>query len=295
MRCYAVLIPFSSLAAKSLNEANNEINIRYIRAFEVGYPASSPKYEAHIRLRTLRDGPVIRNRVTLPHPVRSDMRIAAILDPDSPEAAEARAAGAIIVGSAEQVLGPLVAAQKQPVGKKGGKKPKEDTKDEKESESDGQTAEAAVEPAKTKIDFDRLVVHPTLMPAVTKLPGIARILGPKGLMPSLKTGTVTPHVVQFVKDATSSVEYREKIGVIRLSVGQLGFTPDQVRENIQAVVKQLKKDATDLVERSEGVGLNASKKDVEEVVLSSTHGPGFSLNGEFRSIDGIAPEQLRAE
>src|ERR1700750_1204786 len=71
---------------------------RYIRAFEVGYHPTSPKYELHLKLRTLKNGAVVRNRLRLPHPLRTDLRICVIVDPESPQAEVARSAGAAVVG-----------------------------------------------------------------------------------------------------------------------------------------------------------------------------------------------------
>src|SRR4051812_5029010 len=70
----------------------------YIRAFEVGRPPTSVKYEMHVKLKSLKNGPVVRNRLRLPHPVKTDIRICVICPPDSKYAASAKAAGATLVG-----------------------------------------------------------------------------------------------------------------------------------------------------------------------------------------------------
>ena len=71
---------------------------RYIRAFEVGQKPTEVKYEMAVKLKSLKNGPVIRNRLRLPHPVKTDVRICVICPPDSQYAEKARAAGATLVG-----------------------------------------------------------------------------------------------------------------------------------------------------------------------------------------------------
>ncbi|KAF2405283.1 ribosomal protein L1 [Trichodelitschia bisporula] len=248
----------TATAAKKKNKARNTfINydlkraeqfslcdaMRYIRAFEVGYPPSSPKYELHVKLRTLKNGPILRNRLRLPHPVKTDVRICVICPPDSPTAVAALKAGAAMAGDEE-----IFAAIKE-----------------------------------GKIEFDRCICHVDSLQALNKA-GVARILGPRGLMPSAKTGTVVKDVAIMVRDLVGGSEYKERLGVVRMSVGQLAFTPDQLQRNIRAFMEQLRKDMGLLSDRV--------SKEVHEVVLSSTHGPGFSLNGEFKSPSGVPPKDL---
>ncbi|EUC46166.1 hypothetical protein COCMIDRAFT_36126 [Bipolaris oryzae ATCC 44560] len=217
--------------------------MQYIRAFEVGRNPSSSKYEMHVRLRTLKNGPVVRNRLRLPHPVKTDIRICVIAAPDSKAAAEARAAGAALVG---------------------------------EDEIFNQIKEGIVE-------FDRCICHIDSLQKMNKA-GLGRVLGPKGLMPSTKTGTVVTQVGTSVRNMVGGSEYRERLGVVRMAIGQLGFTPDEMQRNIKAFMEALKKDMAQLSDR---IG-----KEVHEVVLSSTNAPGFTLSGEFRGPNSIAPKEL---
>ncbi|KAE8150122.1 ribosomal protein L1 [Aspergillus avenaceus] len=209
--------------------------VRYLRAFEVGREPSSSKYEVHIRLRTLRDGPVIRNMLRFPHSVQTESRICVVC-PAGRHQKEAQAAGAVLVG--EQEVFDNV--------KKG------------------------------IIEFDRLICHPDSLDALNKA-GLGRILGPRGLMPSVKTGTVVEDVASRVEMLRGGTVYRERDAVIRLPIGQLAFTPEQLRDNLRATIDQIKKDAAGLNDRI--------NKEIYEVVLSSTNGPGFSLNGEFKTDD----------
>ena len=125
-----------------------------------------------------------------------------------------------------------------------------------------------------RIEFDRCICH---VDSAQKLnnAALARILGPKGLMPNSKTGTITKNVGDVVRGLVGGSEYREKIGVIRCAVGQLGFTPEEMQRNVRAFVNDIKKEIALLSDRV--------SKDIHEVVLSSTNAPGFSLNGDFKS------------
>ena len=89
------------------------------------------------------------------------------------------------------------------------------------------------------IDFDVLVATPDFMP---KLGKYARVLGPKGLMPNPKSGTVTTDVDKAVAEATAGrVEYRvDSAGIVHLAVGKVSFTPAQLVQNIQAVLNSIK-------------------------------------------------------
>jgi large subunit ribosomal protein L1 len=190
---------------------------RYIRAFEVGRNPSSSKYEVHVRLRTLKNGPVVRNRLRLPHPVKTDLRICVFAPPDSKAAADARAAGAVLVG---------------------------------EDDVFAQIKEGTVE-------FDRCLCHVDSLQKMNKA-GLGRILGPKGLMPSTKTGTVVTQVESSVRALVGGSEYRERLGVIRMAVGQLGFTPEEMQRNVKAFMDAVKKDMAQMSDRI--------SKEIHEVV-----------------------------
>jgi large subunit ribosomal protein L1 len=217
---------------------------RYIRAFEVGRSPTSSKYELHLKLKSLKNGPVIRNRMRLPHPVKTDIRICVICPPDSKYAEAARAAGASLVGE-EEIF---------------------------EAVKDG------------RIEFDRCICQNDSLAKLNKA-GLGRILGPRGLMPSAKTGTVVKDPASVVKELVGGSEYRERLGVVRLAIGQLGFTPEEMQRNVKAFMDAVKKDMAQLSDKI--------SKDVAEVVLSSTNAPGFSLNGTFRSTSSsITPREL---
>ncbi|MBX3128854.1 MAG: 50S ribosomal protein L1 [Polyangiaceae bacterium] len=117
------------------------------------------------------------------------------------------------------------------------------------------------------MDFDRVIATPDMMGAVGKL---GRVLGPRGLMPNPKVGTVTLDVSNAVKEAKAGkVEYRvDKAGVVHCRIGQLSFENEKLVENAHAMIRELlaKKPAT-----AKGIYLRS-------VTLSSTMGPGVRVD-----------------
>jgi large subunit ribosomal protein L1 len=118
-----------------------------------------------------------------------------------------------------------------------------------------------------KIDFDRCIATPDMMGVVGRL---GKVLGPKGLMPNPKLGTVTMNVAQAVKDAKSGqVEYRvEKAGIIHSGIGKASFPAEDLRANFDALV--------DAVVKAKPSG--AKGKYVRKVAISSTMGPGIKVD-----------------
>lgn len=108
-----------------------------------------------------------------------------------------------------------------------------------------------------RIEFDRLLCHQDSLQALSKA-GIARILGPRGLMPSAKTGSVVKDVGKAVQDLVGGSEYRERMGVVRMAIGQLGFTPEEMQRNIKSFMENIKKECATISDRM--------AKDVHEVV-----------------------------
>ncbi|WP_269913846.1 50S ribosomal protein L1 [Acinetobacter sp. HY1485] len=120
---------------------------------------------------------------------------------------------------------------------------------------------------KGNLDFDVVIAAPDAMRVVGKL---GTILGPRGLMPNPKVGTVTPDVAGAVKNAKSGqARYRvDKAGIIHAAIGQVGFEATAIRQNVEALVADLKKakPAT-----SKGVY-------IKKITLSSTMGPGLAID-----------------
>jgi large subunit ribosomal protein L1 len=117
------------------------------------------------------------------------------------------------------------------------------------------------------LDYGRVIASPDMMGVVGRL---GKILGPKGLMPNPKLGTVTPNVAQAVKDAKGGqVEYRvEKQGIIHSGIGKLSFSDDALKANFKAL--------TEAVVKSKPSG--AKGKYVRKVSLTSSMGPGLKLD-----------------
>lgn len=117
------------------------------------------------------------------------------------------------------------------------------------------------------LDYGRVIASPDMMGVVGRL---GKILGPKGLMPNPKLGTVTPNVAQAVKDAKSGqVEYRvEKQGIIHSGIGKLSFSDDALKANFKAL--------TEAVVRSKPSG--AKGKYVRKVTMTSSMGPGLKVD-----------------
>ncbi|MBP2297234.1 MULTISPECIES: 50S ribosomal protein L1 [Azospirillum] len=117
------------------------------------------------------------------------------------------------------------------------------------------------------IDFDRCIASPDMMGVVGKL---GKVLGPRGLMPNPKLGTVTPDVAGAVKAAKAgAVEFRaEKTGIVHAGVGKASFSEEALVQNIRAFV--------DAIGRAKPTG--AKGQYIEKVSLSSTMGPGLKLD-----------------
>ena len=117
------------------------------------------------------------------------------------------------------------------------------------------------------LDYGRVIASPDMMGVVGRL---GKILGPKGLMPNPKLGTVTPNVAQAVKDAKSGqVEFRvEKQGIIHSGIGKLSFSDDALKANFKAL--------TEAVVKSKPAG--AKGKYVRKVTVTSSMGPGLKVD-----------------
>ncbi|WP_294356717.1 50S ribosomal protein L1 [uncultured Sphingomonas sp.] len=118
-----------------------------------------------------------------------------------------------------------------------------------------------------KIEFDRCIATPDMMGVVGRL---GKVLGPKGLMPNPKLGTVTMNVAEAVKAAKGGqVEYRvEKAGIIHSGIGKASFAQEDLRRNFDALV--------DAVVKAKPSG--AKGKYVKKVAVSSSMGPGIKVD-----------------
>ena len=116
------------------------------------------------------------------------------------------------------------------------------------------------------LDFDRVIATPDMMALVGRL---GKVLGPRGLMPNPKVGTVTMNVGQAVKDAKGgAVEFRvEKAGIVHAGIGKVSFTDDALLANVRAMIEALT--------RAKPSG--AKGQYIRKIALSSTMGPGVKV------------------
>jgi len=120
-----------------------------------------------------------------------------------------------------------------------------------------------------EMDFDRVIATPDMMPLVGQ---VGQILGPKGMMPNPKLGTVTPDVKKAVEDAKGgAIEYRaEKEGIIHAGVGKSSFDEKKIIENVKFFIET--------VQKARPAG--AKGQFIKKITLSSTMGPGIKVDAE---------------
>ena len=118
-----------------------------------------------------------------------------------------------------------------------------------------------------QMDFDRVIATPDMMGIVGRL---GKVLGPKGLMPNPKLGTVTPNVAEAVKAAKGGqVEFRvEKAGIIHAGIGKASFGADDLKANFDAFL--------DAIEKARPTG--AKGKFIKKIAVSSSMGPGVKID-----------------
>ncbi|MCG9915900.1 MAG: 50S ribosomal protein L1 [Phenylobacterium sp.] len=116
------------------------------------------------------------------------------------------------------------------------------------------------------MEFDRVIATPDMMALVGRL---GKVLGPRGLMPNPRVGTVTPNVAQAVKDAKGgAIEFRtEKTGIIHAGIGKASFSDEAILANVKALV--------DALNKAKPSGAKGTY--VKKISLSSTMGPGFRV------------------
>ena len=123
------------------------------------------------------------------------------------------------------------------------------------------------------MEFDRVIATPDMMALVGRL---GKVLGPRGLMPNPRVGTVTPNVGQAVKDAKGgTIEFRtEKTGIIHAGIGKASFTEEALLANVKAMV--------DALNKAKPSGAKGTY--IKKISLSSTMGPGFKVDAGSLSV-----------
>ena len=126
-----------------------------------------------------------------------------------------------------------------------------------------------------KMDFDLAIASPDMMPLVGRL---GRVLGPRGLMPNPKTGTVTPDVGRAVTEFKGGkVEYRtDRYGNVHVPIGKVSFDPSALAQNFFAVVDELNR----------AKPASAKGRYMRKVTVSSTMGPGVRVD-----VGRLKPEE----
>ena len=119
-------------------------------------------------------------------------------------------------------------------------------------------------------DFDTIIATPDMMPALGK---IGKVLGPKGLMPNPKTGTVTMEVAKAVEEVKAGkVEYRtDSFGIVHAVIGKVSFSEKDLLENLNAFVSQIMRIKPTSVKGEY----------IKSITLSSTMGPGIKVENNF--------------
>jgi large subunit ribosomal protein L1 len=117
------------------------------------------------------------------------------------------------------------------------------------------------------LDFDVAIATPDLMPMVGRL---GRVLGPRGLMPNPKTGTVTTDVAKAVEDFKGGkVEYRtDRYGNVHVPLGKVSFEPDKLIQNFRAVIDELQR----------AKPASAKGRYIKKIAVASTMGPGIKVD-----------------
>ncbi|GAA5838871.1 hypothetical protein JCM5353_001058 [Sporobolomyces roseus] len=125
---------------------------------------------------------------------------------------------------------------------------------------------------------DKLITTPEMATLFQRNPQLARTLGPKGLMPSVKRGTVASDVEQAVKEARGGLDWKgDTRGVVRAAIGRLRFSPDELQHNVHTLLASVSDIALGGPGHVNGIPARTKRPAISRVLISSTQGPGIEL------------------
>ncbi|GAA6046847.1 hypothetical protein JCM3770_005673 [Rhodotorula araucariae] len=125
---------------------------------------------------------------------------------------------------------------------------------------------------------DKLITTSDMFALFQRNPVLARTLGPRGLMPSVKRGTVADDIVQAIKEARGGLDWKgDSKGVVRAAIGRLHFTPDHLADNVHTLLASVSDIALGGSGAINGVPARVKRPAITRVLISSTQGPGIEL------------------
>ncbi|KAK4055602.1 hypothetical protein OIV83_000148 [Microbotryomycetes sp. JL201] len=129
-----------------------------------------------------------------------------------------------------------------------------------------------------QVSPDKLITTPDMLPLLQRNANVARLLGPKGLMPSAKRGTVSTDLAQAVKEARGGLDWKgDQQGAVRAAIGRLHFDEDKLLDNVHTLLASVSDTALGGTGAVNGTPSRVRRPGISRVMLSSTQGPGISL------------------
>ncbi|SCV70796.1 BQ2448_3558 [Microbotryum intermedium] len=238
-RTLQVSVPASGSPSESTVELIRTVPCNYAQALSPTTPNAA--FEINITTKPIATVQLnaLRGRVFLPHSCMSATKSTLlVVFASGPAAAAARQAGADVVGG-EELIPKILNGELSP---------------------------------------DKLITMPELLPLIQRNPTLARMLGPKGLMPSVRRGTVVEDVAKGVQEARNGLDWKgDSKGVVRAAIGRLHFDVEKLQDNIHtllASVSDISLGGSGAVKDSP---LRTKRPAITRVMLSSTQGPGIFL------------------
>ncbi|GAA5994333.1 mitochondrial 54S ribosomal protein uL1m MRPL1 [Rhodotorula paludigena] len=125
---------------------------------------------------------------------------------------------------------------------------------------------------------DKLITTSDMFSLFQRNPTLARTLGPRGLMPSVKRGTVSDDIVQAIKEARGGLDWKsDNKGVVRAAIGRLHFTPEKLADNVHTLLASVSDIALGGAGAVNGIPARVKRPAITRVLISSTQGPGIQL------------------